>query len=346
MQKPETVLHIIRAQTDVLDAELAAFFKNAPDLPLYGHLAYFMGFKNEALEDEQVYGGKRFRSSLMLMLGDWYGAREATIPFATALELYHNFTLIHDDVIDHDTHRRGRPTVWQLFGTDHAINDGDAQLLLVSELLAKAAQGVPTGVDTQIYLLQQFRTVLEGQYLDFELTKAKLGDVSVTREAYEEMIRCKTAELLVAAAVGAGMVAGQDEAEIERLVSYARNLGLAYQICDDVVSIWAGSETTGKQSYGDIKERKKTLPILHAYQTLTPGDKQALEQIFNGAGEVSNADCEQVIALLNAADTKQVMEAVIAKHAMEAKAAAQQLSLTPEQRETLCALVDSLLPKV
>jgi geranylgeranyl diphosphate synthase type I len=291
MKPPADVAQVISAHTTVVDAELTKFFAALPDSALYDHLAYFMGFKNEELQPEVTYGGKRFRSSLMVMLGEYYGHKATVLPFALALELYHNFTLIHDDVVDRDTHRRGRPTVWHLFGHDHAINDGDAQLLLVAEVMAKAAVSCKEGAKTQVFLLEQFRIVVEGQYLDFELTKASLEEVTTT--AYEEMIRCKTAELIVAAAVGAGMIAGESETELGSLRQYAHCLGMAYQICDDVVSIWATRETTGKRNYGDIKERKKTLPVLYAYEHVVAADRDVLCSYYHGTDELCTSSSSE-----------------------------------------------------
>jgi len=345
MQSPIDVRNITPLYTNQIDGYLKHVFATAPDLPMYDHLAYFMGFKNEQLQPEVVYGGKRFRSSLLLMLGDWYGQPEVALPFAGALELYHNFTLIHDDVVDKDTHRRGRPTVWHLFGHDHAINGGDAQLLMVAEILATAAARCEAARKTQHFLLKQFQIVIEGQYLDFELTSATLGDATVNQAAYEDMIRRKTAELIVAAAQGAGIIAGQSEAECQLLKTYAHSLGMAYQICDDVVSIWATSETTGKRNYGDIKEKKKTLPILFAYEQLAQADKSQLALLYSQT-ELDDTACESVIALLDTVDTKSAMEKIINEYAEAAKGAARALTLTKKQRDTLCALVDSLLPKV
>ena len=345
MHTPTDISKIIAPYTAAIDNELQNIFFTTPSLAMYGHLAYFMGFKNEKLEDEIVYGGKRFRSSIMLMLADWYGNKEAALPFAAALELYHNFTLIHDDVVDRDTERRGRPTVWKLFGHDHAINSGDAQLLLMAELLAQAAGAEGAGSTTQQFLLKQFRVVVEGQFLDFELTTAQLGDKFVTQVTYEDMIRRKTAELIVAATKGAGMLAKRDEKELLHLENYGRNLGMAYQICDDVVSIWATSETTGKRNYGDLKEKKKTLPVLFAYETMNEADRVELVRLYSQTA-VTDTDCETIIMLLDRVDTKQIMETTFSDYATKAKQAAQALLITSEQKDTLCALVDSLLPKI
>lgn len=346
MNTPEDIKKIIAPYTAAIDSELQKLFTETSDLKMYEHLAYFMGFRNAQLEPEVVYGGKRFRSSMMLMLGEWYAAQSETLPFATALELYHNFTLIHDDVVDKDTHRRGRPTVWYLFGHDHAINSGDAQLVMVAELLASSSGATKSGPAAQAFMLRQFRTVIEGQFLDFELTGKKLGEVAVNQTAYEEMIRCKTAELIVAAFRGAGILSKKSEEECNLLEVCGRSLGMAYQICDDTYSIWSTSENTGKRNYGDIKERKKTLPILFAHEKLAAADREKMETIFAGTNELKDSDCEEVIVLLDKVETRQHMEVVIAQYADAAKAAARKLLVTSEQQETLCDLVDSLLPKV
>lgn len=346
VDSPHEVAAIIAPYTARIDTALEHIFTTTPDLPMYGHLAYFMGFANESLKPERTYGGKRFRSSLMAMLGDWYGEAEQAVTFAAALELFHNFTLIHDDVVDKDTHRRGRPTVWHLFGHDHAINDGDAQMIMMASLLAEAAGGVESGKRTQAFMLQQFLVVIEGQYLDFELTKAALTDEIVTEKNYEDMIRRKTAELIVVATEGAAIVSGQSQAEQTHLKEFGHQLGMAYQICDDVVSIWATSETTGKRNYGDLKERKKTLPVLFAHDRLSGNGRERLEELFASSQELSDTECEEVAALLASVGTQEKMEHVIHEHAGKAKEHIQALSLSADKKDTLSALVDSLLPRV
>jgi geranylgeranyl diphosphate synthase, type I len=346
MNPPPDVASILAPYTRRIDASLAGLFVELPELPLYQHLAYFMGFRNADLSPGVVYGGKRFRSALMLMLGEGYGTQSATLPLATALELFHNFTLIHDDVVDKDTHRRGRPTVWYQFGVDHAINDGDAQMLIVAELLGGAAATIPTGPKTQEFMLRQFRKVVEGQYLDFMLTNLPLDDARVTEEAYLTMIERKTSDLIIAATGGAGILADVADAEQAALITYGRSLGLAYQICDDVISIWADTATTGKRTYGDVRERKKTLPILFAYRTLGEAQQAELLALYTGTAEIDDAACVRIIKLLDQVDTVPAMRAAIDTHANAAKAAAGELSVSSELKETLITVVDSLLPSV
>lgn len=344
MQAPQGIKELFTEYQTQIDAELEQVFSNTPKLPMYDHLAYFMGFKNESLEPEVTYGGKRFRSALMLMLGDWYGCKEQVLSYSVALELYHNFTLIHDDVVDGDTLRRGRPTVWKLFGHDHAINDGDAQLLMVAQFLAAAGKGDSN--HAQMFLLEQFLKVVEGQHRDFTLTEAQLGDLGVTEEAYRTMIGQKTADLIVAATVGAGMVAGVSKEEEQLLWDYGENLGLAYQVCDDVISIWADGAKTGKRDYGDLKERKKTLPILYAYRHLSGDAKDRLVYLYKQSNELDDESCQEIVDLLAEVDTHTVMREEIEVYAQKAKSAAAELLLPTEAKEKLMDIVDTLLPTV
>lgn len=344
MQAPQEIKALFAEYQQQIDAELEIVFNNTPKLPMYDHLAYFMGFKNEQLKPEITYGGKRFRSAVMLMLGDWYGVKEAILPYAVALELYHNFTLVHDDVVDGDTMRRGRPTVWKLFGHDHAINDGDAQLLMVAQFLAAA--GKHDQSTAQMFLLEQFLKVVEGQHRDFTLTEARLGEAGVTEAEYRTMIRQKTADLITAATVGAGIVAGVSDDEQKLLWEYGENLGMAYQVCDDVISIWQDGAKTGKRDYGDIKERKKTLPVLYAYEHLENDGKAALVALYEKEEELSDEDCEAVVGLLNSVDTLAKMQLEIDEYAEQAKSAARLLELDEPNKQKLENIVDTLLPGV
>lgn len=347
MEGSKSVREVFAGYTAAVDDSLHQLFSQLPKYTMYQHLAYFMGFADEELKPATIYGGKRFRSALCLMLSDFYGHKEAAVPTATAIELFHNFTLIHDDIVDGDTLRRGRPTVWKLFGTDHAINSGDAQALLAYQTVAQGnALPLEQLVAVQSCLGEQFLAVIEGQYLDFTLTDAALTDEIVNAEAYFEMIERKTAALIVAATKGAGLVANVSEADLEALVTYGHQLGVAYQICDDTVSIWADQDETGKRAYGDLLEQKKTLPILYAHERLAAEDKAKLEAYFAQSEPLTDADAEAILSLLDSVGTYEAMREEIERTAGAAKAAAQKLSLTDEQRATLVAVVDALLPQV
>ena len=174
----------------------------------------------------------------------------------------------------------------------------------------------------------------------------KLGDGGVSKQAYVEMIERKTADLIVAAGKGAGLVAGVSKDELDLLDTYTRSLGMAYQICDDVVSIWGEGATTGKRAYGDLLERKKTLPILHAYENLPDEEKQTLLHIYIDENAMTNERCEAVISLLDGIETKKIMRVEIEAYAQAAKAAAMKLNIAEEKKVLLATIVDTLLPTV
>jgi geranylgeranyl pyrophosphate synthase len=160
------------------------------------------------------------------------------------------------------------------------------------------------------------------------------------------MIERKTADLIVVATVGAGLVAGVSKAELALLDTYGRSLGMAYQICDDVVSIWGGSKLTGKGEYGDLKECKKTLPVLYAHETLPNTKKQQLLEIYADKQLMTAERCGEVWTLLDDVGTKQAMRNEIKYYADAAKVVARNLGIDLEKKELLLTLVDTLLPSV
>lgn len=347
MKSSMQVREIYTEYATCIDASLRSVFAAQGDLPMYKHLAYFMGFYDETLTPVTSYGGKRFRSAVSLMLADWYGEKESGMAVATSIELFHNFTLIHDDIVDEDTLRRGRPTVWKLFGADHAINSGDAQLILSLQVITNSAiLSAEQKVAATAFLTRQYLKVVEGQHLDFTLTAASLGDSSVTKAAYITMVEKKTADLIAAAAMVSGVVSGQNDAECAALFAYGYNLGIAYQLCDDVVSIWGTQAQTGKRVQGDILEKKKTMPILHLFEKGNNATKQSLLELYTSDAHMTAADAQTVVTLLDEHEVYADMSIEIEKRAMVAKEAARTLSLQPDQIDTLLDIVDQLLPDI
>jgi geranylgeranyl diphosphate synthase type I len=346
MVGPENVRALFKEYGEQIDDGLRSLFDNTPKFDMYAHLAYFMGFRDEQLKRIDGYGGKRFRSGLCLMLGDWYGKKVETLSVALSVELFHNFSLIHDDIVDKDTLRRGRPTVWKLWGIPHAINDGDAQLFLAETAVVRGASDAETKICVLDFLNSQCIKVIEGQHLDFTLTDLRLNDGEVSEFSYYEMIERKTADLIVAATGSAGIVGGVSKEEFDALCAFGKHLGVAYQVCDDVISIWGKESVTGKRPYNDIVERKKTLPILHAYKELDEDGRQKLLEVFNDSKPLSTEEAEKVIVLLESVNTYEHMRTAVEEHARKAKEIAKTLSITDEQKMTLSSIVDVLLPDI
>ena len=335
---------ILSKQSEQIDNALSQLFSSLPDFDMYQHLAYFMGFADETFKPKKIYGGKRFRSSLTMLLGEYYGVSEKTLTAALSIELFHNFTLIHDDIVDGDELRRGRPTVWKLVGTDHAINSGDAQMLMSLQTVLNDDHLTAKERNlTQTFLSQQYLKVIEGQFLDFTLTNQPLGSEGVSEEKYLEMVKRKTADLIAAATGVVGVVAALDESEQRDLFQYGYLLGTAYQLCDDVVSIWGSKNQTGKQEYGDLLAKKKTLPVLKFQEKLSKEHSDIFCANFNRSKELLVEEVEEIVAQFDSLGIYELMMSTVNQIAKEAKQSVDNLSLAETQKHTLKKVVDELL---
>ncbi len=342
---PDTdTLALLGAYRPAIDRECEKLLARGAH-PMYGMMRYFMGYADEKLHPKQTSAGKRFRAALTLFIAEQYGALAAALPLAVSIEIFHNFTLIHDDIVDGDETRRGRPTVWKLWGADHALNTGDAQSLLAFLALVKPNEGqvsVPEGVSA--FLIERYLEVTEGQYLDFVMSTKGLVDPSLTVGEYFEMIGKKTAALIGAATKSAGMMAGAPESEQELLYQYGFALGVAYQIADDIVSIWGVEAETGKPLRGDLREGKKTFPVLRAFNVLPESDKQRFAVMYASPNDLSEAEIETLFMLIEKTDAFEESLKHVEHFKSEALTAAMKLSLSDEAKQRLMALTTALIP--
>ncbi len=202
-------------------------------------------------------GGKRLRPVLLLMTADAFGvAPENVMKGALALEFFHNFTLLHDDVMDNSPVRRNRESVFKKFGENAAILSGDTMLGIAEELLLAIPN--PKVLDALQVFNRMSREVYEGQALDMDFEKREM----VKPEEYVEMIRLKTGSLLGACAEIGGLLAGCDEKTCHHLREYGENLGIAFQIEDDWLDTFGDPATFGKTIGGDINQGKKTFLLV------------------------------------------------------------------------------------
>ena len=238
--------------------------------PYYGMISYHLGWVSQDFSPTEQDAGKRLRPLLCLLSceacgGDWHEA----VPAAAAIELIHNFSLIHDDIEDNSPMRRHRPTVWSLWGQAQAINVGDG-LFAISRL---ALQRLTQHGVSPVEILRAFRIVdrtclllTEGQYLDLAFEE----EHSVTVELYMEMIGRKTAALMSCAAELGALLGSENEGLIERYKSFGYQLGLLFQIVDDILGIWGAGDSTGKGVGEDIVNKKKSLPVVYALERSEP----------------------------------------------------------------------------
>ncbi len=230
----------------------------------YGMMHYHMGWRDERLRPVEAPRGKRFRPLLCLLVCEAVGGDiERALPAATAIELLHNFSLIHDDIEDNSAFRRHRPALWKVWGLAHGINCGDglfAHAILQLSRLPERGVSPERSLRAQRAFMETCIRLTEGQYLDLSFEQR----IDVSLDAYLEMIRGKTAALISCSTFLGALVGGADEATLQACAAFGENLGLAFQVIDDILGIWGREEETGKPSESDIVERKKTLPIVYA----------------------------------------------------------------------------------
>ncbi|HEY74715.1 MAG TPA: polyprenyl synthetase family protein [Thermoflexia bacterium] len=322
-----------------LEAEMQAVVTApAPEVhDLYGYLRYHLGWIDEHFQPRRGRTGKRIRPVLCLLSceacgGDW----EQALPAAAAVELLHNFSLIHDDIEDHDATRRGRPTVWALWGVPQAINAGDALFILAHiALLRLSARGIPAETVTAALRIFDHACLrlTEGQFMDIRFEQEE----EVSLEDYLSMIEGKTAALLSAACELGALVAGVPPDQQERLRAFGRHLGLAFQIQDDILGIWGDPEKTGKPVGSDLRSRKKTLPILHGLRH-DPALRALLAQPTLGEEEIG-----QAIQRLEAAGSRAFAEEQARRHIDQALAVLKAADLRPPAAPALHDLTLSLM---
>jgi geranylgeranyl diphosphate synthase type II len=220
-------------------------------------------------------GGKRMRPVMLLMACEMFGTDGTkAIPQAIALELFHNFTLIHDDIMDRAPLRRGKPSVHQKYGSATAILSGDAMLIYAYQYLIKTSF---TPIEKLVSVFNDCAiSVCEGQQMDMNFEDAD----AVSVEQYFEMIDLKTATLLAASLRVGAMIGGASEQDAEHIEHFGKNLGVAFQLKDDWLDAFGEAGKTGKQRGGDIIQNKKTFLLLEALRRADDDTKTELNQYF------------------------------------------------------------------
>lgn len=229
----------------------------------YGMLHYHLGWADETLRAQNYPAGKRLRPMLCLIAcAEVGGDPVQALPAAAAIELLHNFSLIHDDIEDGDETRRHRPTLWKVWGAPQAINAGDAMFTLAFDAMQRLARrgvSAQTTLDALACFTRTCLELTEGQHLDMSFERR----TDVTVAEYMRMIQGKTAALVGASVAIGAIIGGAATAQVEALQRFGRASGLTFQIQDDILGIWGDPKVTGKAAGNDLLRRKKSLPILH-----------------------------------------------------------------------------------
>jgi geranylgeranyl diphosphate synthase type I len=263
--------------------------------------SYHRGWTTLSGEPSGRPTGKAMRPALSVLSARAVGGDDAYgIAAGVAVELIHDFSLLHDDLMDGDTERRHQPTAWMAYGTGAAILSGDALVSLATQMLLDS--GSPSTLDAIRLMNRCIAELITGQALDLEFEHRK--DISLAE--CKAMADGKTAALLECASALGAVLARATDQQIECLSRFGRELGLAFQLIDDTLGIWGDSEVTGKPVLNDLRARKKTLPITAALQSGVPGLDAVRELMFGDSeGMVSEAMLEAAAQQLEAAGFRQ-----------------------------------------
>ena len=291
----------------------------------------------EPIEYTLAAGGKRVRPQLAMIASQLFGGKdEEVLPAALALEVFHNFTLLHDDVMDKADVRRGRPTVHVKWNENTAILSGDQMLIEAYKLLS----GVPA--DKLPKVLQLFNKmateICEGQQYDVDFENQE----HVTIDEYLKMIRLKTSVLLANALQTGAYIAGADEQAQEALYQFGINIGLAFQIQDDILDVWGNPATFGKAVGGDISCNKKTFVYLEAIRRLGNEAKgNELQQWYSQVLEDNTEKIAAVKEIFERLGVRAACEKVVEDYTQKALALLNQLPQN-QATEQLRKLADKL----
>ncbi len=256
---------------------------------------YHFGWWDERGRATEADRGKAIRPALVMLgaaaVGD---STAAAVPAAVAVELVHNFSLLHDDVMDGDTTRRHRPTAWSVFGTSAAILAGDALLTLALDVLA--ATGGPVAPAGLRMLSAAVQELVAGQSADTEFEKRDRVDVSEC----VRMAESKTGALLGCAVALGALFGGGQPRQVDLLRGFGTRLGLAFQFTDDLLGIWGDPAATGKPVHSDLCNRKKSLPVVAALASDSPAARE-LRALYSREVDLSPADLARAAELVELA---------------------------------------------
>jgi geranylgeranyl diphosphate synthase, type I len=257
--------------------------------------------------------GKRLRPQMLLRVATGEGAEmEDGLDAAVAVEIFHNYSLVHDDIEDRDELRHGRPTLWSAYGIGAAINAGDAMCALSFLSLEHAGERLDAGtVLRMIALLHEAHAIMcEGQSLDLRFETERY----VNLERYHRMIACKTAQLFDASCRLGACAAGCDAATIAGYGDAGRSYGLAFQIRDDMSGIWSTLAQTGKISGIDIARRKWTFPVVWAIAQAPSAARDAVAGAYALGRPLLEPEVERVVAALDSLGAREATLAAAAEH--------------------------------
>lgn len=289
--------------------------------------AYHFGWLDEAGNPNGAGGGKALRPALALLSVQAAGATARRgLPAAVAVELVHNFSLLHDDIMDGDRERRHRPTAWTVYGSSPAILAGDALVTLAQEALLE--DGSPGGYWAARCLSAATQRLIAGQAADLEFEDR----VDVTLDECVTMASDKTAALLACSSSVGAMLVNAPAGLASGLAGYGAHLGLAFQLIDDLLGIWGSPEVTGKPVLSDLRARKKSLPVVAALNADVPAAAR-LGDLLHQASPLGEDELHEAAALVGEAGGRGWVEAETARQLAAAEECLDEVDMPEDVRQ-------------
>ena len=286
-------------------------------------------------------GGKRLRPALVLMATDMYGADiNAAIPQAVGIELFHNFTLMHDDIMDAAPLRRGQTTVHEKWNTNIGILSGDALFVKAYQSIVKAD---PKYLVALMDLFNQTALeVCEGQQYDMNFETQE----RVSMSEYLQMITFKTAVLLACALKSGALVADASTKDQQHLYDFGIHIGLAFQLMDDILDVYGSQADFGKQIAGDILSNKKTCLYIKAYETASAEQLEILDYYFASVNFPAKEKIEKVIDVYAQLNVQSLCKEMMDTHFSIAQKHLQGLEVSEDRKATLQEFAQLLMVRV
>lgn len=293
------------------------------------------GSMRSAAEVMFCSGGKRLRPALVLLMAKLFGpVQPGILRIAAAIEMIHGASLIHDDVIDHTTVRRGAPTLNAQKGNQFSVLLGD--FLLCQALLAVSDLG---RVDLLQVISQGVADMTEGQILEADLQ----GDVSATEESYLKVIDGKTSSLMAAGCRLAALFSNATPEQVDAAESFGRNIGFAFQIIDDILDIWGDPQVLGKPVGSDLQEKKYTLPFLISYSASGEEERTQIQGLLSN-GSYPGQHLQELVAWMERHKGRDLAGLRATEFSSAARSALEKLP-TGKARDDLSQLVDFLMER-
>ena len=330
-----TIDRTLRAELERYDSEIQKTHR------------YHLGWANKDGQELVATQGKRLRPTMALLGADAVdGDARRALPVAIALELVHNFSLIHDDIEDRDRFRHHRPTVWVVWGDETAIVSGNSMLKIADRATRDLlALGIDNDKSMQVQrsITEAYMRMIEGQFMDIDFESR----ASVSVEAYLSMIERKTGALIETSLFLGALVAGDDDTSVavsEGLREAGYEFGRLFQIRDDMLGVW-GSDETGKPVCGDIYKKKKSLPAIHALNASQGAASIEIQTIYRKP-ELDELDVANVLEIMIDSGTYEYCDTMSKNHWSAAAAIVDELDLNSGIRDDLFELGEYLVDRI